>query len=165
MEKKIYTSNDRAHEMGLKNHRDMIAFACMKSGEHWNGEITEDKKFEVMAFIEHGRWLVRCECENVMYAEPSDPIMFCNNCGNIESGGLARMVAFPANKNEIETALLEREIAGNETLLDKLALKYGASQTMLMPQFAPKILSRNWKHGETVEDLRAEHENEKNKGK
>ena len=161
---KIFTANDRAKELRLKNHRDLIAYLCKRSGEKWNGIIEADPAFALPAFVDFGRWLVKCECGNVMYAEPSDPIAFCNDCGNVGiPHGNARQVIFPDNRIEIEAALMERELGGGELLKEKMLGKKGASQTMLMPQFAPVVVSRSWNPGETADDLRAEHEQIKHK--
>mgnify|MGYP001560413045 FL=1 len=155
---KIYTGNDRAKELHLKNHREAIAFACAKSGERWNGRTHTDPAFTLDAFVDFGRWLVICECGNVMYAEPLDPIAFCNQCGNaLVPNHDARLVNFPENRVEIEAALLERETSGHPLIKNKMADKHGASQLALMPQFKPVVVSRSWKPGETVEDLRNEH--------
>lgn len=155
---KIYSGNDRAKELKLRNYRELIAFVCAKSGEKWNGQVNESAPLAVDAFITWGRWSVTCpDCNNQMYAEPTDPIMFCDQCGNVAIDGDARLVNFPDNVGEIEAALLERKMGGNDVLREKFAGKMGASQTMLNPLFAPVDTSRDWRPGETVEKLRNEH--------
>lgn len=152
---KIYTGNDRAHELHLKNYRELIAYLCRKNGEKWNGQIDPDAA-PANAFIDWGRWAWACECGNQMYAEPADPIGFCDQCGNVFANGLARPILFPENRKEIENALLERELHGHPLLKDKLASKMGGSQLALMPQFKPVNLSRSW-NGESVDKLHKEH--------
>lgn len=153
---KIYTGNDRAHELKLKNYRDLIHYLCKKSGERWNGQLNPNAE-PVTAFIDWGRWAWQCECGNGMYAEPSDPIGFCDQCGNVFTGGdYARPVLFPENRKEIEVALLEREVEGSALLMEKFRVKHGGTQLAMMAQFRPATLPRNWK-GESVAELKEEH--------
>ncbi len=88
---KIYSGNDRAKEMGLRNYREFIAFLCKKSGEHWKGGVNTSEVLAVRAFVDWGRWSWKCpDCENQMYAEPKDPVGFCDQCGNVMLNGDAR---------------------------------------------------------------------------
>lgn len=156
MTHKIFSGNDRAKELNLKNYRDLIYFLCAKSCERWNGKIDENAT-PAYAFIDWGRWAWSCECGNQMYAEPRDPIGFCDQCGNVFTNGSARPVIFPDNVQDIEAALMEREVEGLPQLQEKFGKKLGASQLNLMPQFKPVTLSRDWRPGETVELLREQH--------
>jgi hypothetical protein len=57
-----------------------------------------------------------------------EPLMMCSNCFNGTVGGLWRRVELPGEMSQIEAALLVRPVPNN----------------------------RNWRPGETVEDLIAE---------
>jgi len=81
------------------------------------------------AEVNHNRWLVRCPfCDSgVQHACDIDRRFFCVDCLNLAAGGCWVRVVWPDDRTEIEEALLERPL-GN----------------------------RNWKPGQTAEDLRAE---------
>jgi hypothetical protein len=87
----------------------------------------------VYAFVEHGRWLAKCECGGAE-AVWDEGLFMCQSCWNSAYKHNFRPVVFPEQRQEIE-AILE-----------------------LRP-----LLNRNWLLGETVAQLRKEnkeHENE-----
>ena len=82
----------------------------------------------VPARINHGRWIVDCECRGAQLVYFSDLRTWCPRCGNVASGGAWRQVAIPSNWRDIEQILNLR----------------------------PELANRNWQPGETVEMLRNE---------
>ena len=72
------------------------------------------------------RWLARCECGGWEDVTPADPVHFCLSCYNREAGNRLRPVVFPAQREEVESLLMERDDG-------------------------PR---RNYDHGETVAELR-----------
>ena len=88
-------------------------------------------KGDVLAEINHGRWLVRCPfCSGAEEAEPGEPIFYCQSCGNADNDGHVMSVKFPENRTEIEAVLLMR----------------------------PDIGTRNWTATETWADLAKENQ-------
>lgn len=79
------------------------------------------------ACINHGRWVVICECGDAQLASADDPRFFCVSCLNERQGGKWRPVTWPEQRSDIEQVLRER--------------------------FTEHA---NWLPGETVEQLRAE---------
>jgi len=101
----------------------------------------------IIAFIDFGRWAVRCECGQYNYADPGEPVMFCARCGNGNSG-VARPVIFPpeATQRQIEHVLLERPViphpmAKNEIEAARLAKPVHAH------------LPRSWHPSQPIEEL------------
>lgn len=81
------------------------------------------------AYVSHGRWVVDCPhgCGSAQYASHSDLRFFCADCGNQGTGEWVT-VEWPADRDGIEAELLLR----------------------------PDPATRNWRPGETVEQLAAE---------
>jgi hypothetical protein len=78
----------------------------------------------VMAFVNHGAWLVKCpDCEGAEYAW-EEGFYYCFSCHNNSVGHQMRRLLFPEHREAIE-AVLERR----------------------------PLLNRNWEEPETVEDL------------
>lgn len=69
----------------------------------WNGRSVSGAP--VLAFVDFGRWVAKCECGGLGYVDPDTPIYFCVRCGN-GGTGCARPVQFPANLDEIEEMIL-----------------------------------------------------------
>jgi len=79
------------------------------------------------AWVDHSRWLVNCPdptCVGCQYASKGDPRFFCNYCHNAAAGGWVS-VDWPDDVEGIEAALAAR----------------------------PDPRTRNWKPGESVDDL------------
>lgn len=84
---------------------------------------------EVLAEVNHGRWIGRCPwCSAALPVSVDDPRFFDPMCHNDGSSSWAPVV-FPDDWEEIE-AVLDRR----------------------------RVQNRNWRHGETVADLEAENE-------
>jgi len=148
---KIYSGKDRAKELGFKTYRDMVVEFGKRINLPWNGEM--DKTSPLKAFVVTGRWAATCECGESYYVEPSDPIGYCyGQCGNAVLGGKAREIIFPGNREEIEAALLERELDGVPTAISRLGTQSALATNLIKPKDAP----RNWS-GETVKEMRKEH--------
>lgn len=95
----------------------------------------------VYAYVNHGRWIAECPsgCGHAIVASISNPYFLCTICGPKTNDGKWFRVAFPANRTEIETVLLSRP--------------RDRSVPVSMPYM---VKTRNWKRGESVEDLRKE---------
>jgi hypothetical protein len=116
----IKDGNDRAKEMGVSTYRELInLFTDLRRAEQmkrrlfkpsgskarekqireamqipgWTGNIRSDAK-PAKAAVDGGRWLAQCECGNYEVVTPTDPIMFCHQCGNKDFGHDARPVEF-----------------------------------------------------------------------
>lgn len=90
----------------------------------------------VEAFVNDGRWLVRCpSCPTYEYASVKDPVFMCCGCGNYANGGRYYAVVFPAEREEVERLLLRRSPG---------------------PARGTSSSDRNFAPGETLEDLRAQ---------
>lgn len=93
---------------------------------------------DVYAEVNQGRWIVQCPaagCGGAMVVTTTTPIYMCVDCANAGNGGQWYQVVFP---DAVELVAIEREL-----------LKRPAR----MPAQA---VNRNWKPGETVDDLIAE---------
>ncbi len=91
---------------------------------------------ELTAYVNHGRWVVSCPnqgCGNAIVASEREPFYICTECGSPENGGCWYRVAYPAEKAAIEEELVRRP-----------ALKPFEAST------------RNWRPGETINQLREE---------
>ena len=80
----------------------------------------------VKARVNHGRWVVDCECNSAELAF-EEGLFMCQSCYNAGHKHQYRRSVFPNNRMDIEKALLQR------------------------PQ-----CNRNWWHGESVATLKAE---------
>lgn len=90
----------------------------------------DDLEHALHAEINHGRWVVQCECGEAQLTHPDDPWFMCGTCANEHKGWSWRLVVFPENRAEIER-LVDARIHDN---------------------------LRNWKPGETVEGFVLENE-------
>lgn len=80
------------------------------------------------ARVNHGRWVVDCECAGAELAF-EEGLFMCLKCFNLKHNHRFLPVVFPRNRQTIETELMRRAIA-----------------------------NRNWGVGETVADLQADYE-------
>ena len=91
---------------------------------------TDVADMELMAEVNHGRWVVHCPfCAGAEFAWEGGPFMCCS-CWNEEAGGKFLKMRFPQERKEIEALLLKR----------------------------PKAENRNWHRDEPIEELKAENE-------
>lgn len=117
----FYAQTDRGRRIGTA--RDTIG--ALRSGmtlATWYARQAQGIGFlfggaprgSVLAEINHGRWIVRCPfCPGAEEADPEEPIFYCLSCGNADNYGQVMTVEFPANREEIEQALLARPDMGN----------------------------------------------------
>lgn len=83
----------------------------------------------VAARVECGRWLAECPlCHEYIDVDPAEPVWTCVTCGGMQLRARWSRVIFPQDRTEIESILLERKL----------------------------IRTRNWRPGESADDLRAE---------
>lgn len=85
----------------------MLRVSEKKILQGWDGKSVEGEP--VYAFVNTGRVLAKCKCGNHEYVSAREPIFFCMQCGNNNSGS-ARPVEFPQDWAEIEAALIARPI-------------------------------------------------------
>lgn len=86
---------------------------------------------DLVAFVHHDRWLVRCpECGDVQFVWLDKPLFMCANCFNEEQGHKWRRVILPDEKTR--TAI--------EAVLGHRA----------------RVQDRNWGRSESVADLKRE---------
>jgi len=92
-------------------------------------EITDEGK--LTAEVNHGRWIVRCECGGAekMFEEG---VFMCQACFNAAYKHKYRRAVFPKSRKQIENLLLKRPLP-----------------------------NRNWSVGETIEDLKRENDEHK----
>jgi hypothetical protein len=62
----------------------------------------------VKAFVNHGRWLVQCECASAALTSQTDKRFFCIECGNVIVAGAWRPVQWPEDAEQIEWLLTQR---------------------------------------------------------
>lgn len=124
----------------------------------------DDRQGTVNAFVDHGRWIVRCphievlppdgpevdgitgeslvdtvQCPGAVFVTETDPFFICTVCGNVDNNGKAYGVTWPANKIGIENVLLHRPV------------------DVVQPAAFPwENRWRNWLPSETLDDLRQE---------
>lgn len=82
-----------------------------------------DAPTAAVPFINGGKWVVLCDCGDAPMASPAWDIARCFNCGAIY-----RSLAWPAEREAIEAALLDR----------------------------PQAITRSWLAGESLADLQAQ---------
>lgn len=145
----LITAKDIARRYGFTSVRKWLLDRIersIRSGYFrvgWDGEHVGGAP--LMAFVDFGRWLVRCECGQHNYVDPDEPVAFCARCGNGNSG-LARPVIFPMTMSEIEKALLKRPITEHPLAKDMIEAARLAKPVFL-------VLTRNWYPGQSVADL------------
>ena len=145
---KIINGRDLAHRDGAASQREWIIQRCRKMGKlletPFSGMIHGEP---VEAEINCGRWIALCpDCGGAEYVSPDEQIFYCFSCGNAANFGDGRPVKFPQNRLEIEAAILERPVTERRGT-NKI------ERTLLAAPVLP-MLSRSWKPGETVSDLR-----------
>lgn len=121
----------------------------------WDGEAISGEG--VYAFVNNGRWLARCKvCDTPMYVSPTTPVFYCSECGNGGSQS-AWPVQFPENREDIEAALLEREVSVPTTRKARNQIEAALNSIPVIPG-----LGRDWRPGVTVDQLRLENRDANN---
>lgn len=67
----------------------------------------------LLAYVNHGRWVVDCPCGSAQLASRSDRRFFCVDCRNAWALGKWVGVAWPAQAGDIEGLLLQRPFPKN----------------------------------------------------
>lgn len=148
---RFITAADIARRDGHSNVRDWIMetmrLYCKKGYFTilWDGRRIGGTP--LAAYVDFGRWLARCECNQSVYADPEEPIMFCPRCGNGNSG-MARPVLFPPRKtrDEIEAMLMRRPV------IEHPLAKNNIEKARLAKPIYPE-LPRNWHPSQSIESL------------
>lgn len=124
---KIITANDFFNRIGSwEAYKSLnIIPAMAKKGIEPQG-YAPDKPLE--AYINHGKWLVKCECGGCEKVWEEGWVM-CQSCFNALSGHKFRPTVFPKKRKDIEALLSLR-----------------------------RLPNRNWLPGETLLFLKAENE-------
>lgn len=108
-------------------HRGKVAQQRRK-GVRVTAGMAADNSPPLVAYVNHGRWLVDCPCGSGAYVDPMAEVARCAGQGC----GLVSRVLLPpvSDRSEIERLLLARR----------------------------RPPERNWRHPETIDDLRRENE-------
>lgn len=111
----------------------------------------------VLAEVNYGRWIARCECGGAEMVDPDEPIFYCFSCGNGNTRGRPRAVTFPDNIEEIERLLLERplEYGGGANEIDRVFMARPL-EGVVDGQIV--VMHRSWKPGESLDELRRQND-------
>lgn len=162
---RVITAKDYARREGvgsvLARIEKLAAGIKRRGGAQVRLAAGEATGFAVLARIEFGQWLARCdECGGAEMVDPDEPIYFCFGCGNRANNGRLRPVVFPAaaERAEIERLVLERPVDDRRGL-DDLDRAFQA-KPLLFAQVGEALLplSRSWEPGESVEELERQNE-------
>lgn len=74
--------------------------SAMRGLEREVFEVTTD----VVAYINHGRWVVDCVCNGAGFTSPEFKVSCCFDCGRMYTS-----VIFPTQRKQIEEVLLSRK--------------------------------------------------------
>ncbi len=164
---KIFDAHDMAEMEGFKDAHDRLKRLPFVQGPKprlpiWNGKVCAGPP--IWARIERGRWIADCDaevngvrCGGAEWVAPGVPF-FCFSCGNAKTNGLGRPVIFPENKDEVESAILERPMIDNapgaHPILRALSARPALAIRVTGEAFA---ITRDWNPGETPEELRKQH--------
>ena len=89
---------------------------------------------DIQAYIDCGRWLAECpDCHSAQVISDKTRDFWCLHCGNASIDFKWRHIRMPRNRKVLEDVLVLRPAARSD-----------------------RALTRNWKTGETVDDLKAE---------
>lgn len=104
--------------------------------------VADNVKGHVVAVVDHSRWVVICPnapvCRGADIVSVDTPVYVCASCGSPENGGSWYSVDFPADKDAIETELLERPY--------------------IMRVGDQGAVGRGWIPGQSIAELKAERE-------
>jgi len=117
-------------KMNWPNYKQMVIIPAMMKRHLPITEDTEgiDGK-PLCAYVNHGRWVVKCECGGAEKAW-NEGYFMCQSCFNTFHGHKYRLSIFPEHRGQIEKLLIDRP-----------------------------LVNRNWKVGETLGQLLAENKN------
>lgn len=69
---------------------------------------------KLLAYVNHGRWVVDCLCGSAQLASRTDRRFWCVDCRNGWALGKWVEVVWPANADDIEGLLLQRPFSKNQ---------------------------------------------------
>ncbi|MAH45846.1 hypothetical protein CMI37_08445 [Candidatus Pacearchaeota archaeon] len=69
--------------------------------------LTVSRAKPLLAYVDHGRWIVRCECGGAELAW-EEGLMLCHSCFNSKQRQQLRRTKFPPNRQAIEVLLMKR---------------------------------------------------------
>ena len=146
---KILRGSDVAKTLGAPSYREFVIKTARGLNRKYTGKLTNQRP--VLARIDYGRWLADCECGGAEYVDPDDPVFFCQSCGNASTDGKLRKVIFPEpeERKKIEEAVLERRVE----VIPGLNVHNQALRAKSVDG-----IPRSWRPGESVEQLREQHE-------
>jgi len=154
MEEKIITAMDYAKREGANSVRERIEKICKKMGNTNDSPVNGAVKGKpVAAEINFGQWIATCpDCPGAEAVDPGEPIFYCCSCGNRTNGGHPRPVTFPPTKERIaiENEILKRPVKVG------MGTHYIERLTLAIPMAMTKegLLSRSWKPGETLDEIK-----------
>ncbi len=102
----VITAKTIARRDGCKTVTDWIKKAALRRNVRVSPAVCDA---QVVARIDHGRWIADCECKGAEYVDPDEPVFFCFSCLNAGCRGALRPVKFPPAeiREQIETTLSE----------------------------------------------------------
>lgn len=93
---KVITALDIAKKDGCKNVLDWIRRVAAAKKVKPSFVVNADPGSEVVARVDHGRWIADCpDCNGAEYVDPDEPVFFCFGCLNTQYQGQLRPVRFP----------------------------------------------------------------------
>jgi len=155
---KVINAQDYMKREHVNTMKERINKICKKMGDTLDTPFVDCEPVgkPVYAEVNFGQWLAVCECGGAESVDPDEPIFYCFSCGNYTNHGKPRKVIFPPKKEikDIETVLLKRPviIKGGTHMIERTI---NARPAIIDNK---GVLSRSWKPGETVKDLRKENE-------
>lgn len=146
---KVITGKDLAARDGCRSQRVWIE----KLSEQMTRRNQLDTPFTgkisgeaARAEIDFGRWIARCPvCGGAEYVDPDEQIFYCFDCGNRETGGDARPVKFPEERERIEKLVMTRPV-------HKMKGRTMIEREMLAISAVPGLV-RSWQPGTSVKEL------------
>lgn len=124
----MITGNRFFHTSWINYKGKILDAAESQLGIHIRGI---DKGEPLHAYVNHGRWVVKCECGGCEKAWEECEFI-CQSCWNSRAGHKIRRVVFPKTRKAIEAILSERP-----------------------------LVNRNWKPGESLAFLKLENKGHK----
>ena len=129
--------------IGLRDttHSTWFVIQAKGRGHTVTGKLRKAKKYQVLAKVNHGRWLADCPfthegqpCIGAECVTEDDPGFLCLSCGNVDVGGDFVLVKFPPadQRHKFERSL---------------ALRPEALRNWLPGETPAKIAAENRKHG------------------
>ena len=107
----IVTAN-QWFKAGFLTHFDLVVRTKMeRHGISLRGEVEEGT---LVAYVNRGRWIVKCECGGAEKVW-EEGLFMCQSCFNSSYGHKFRHTEFPRNRKAIETLLERRPLENRNT--------------------------------------------------